>query len=137
MANSLGKTYRFEAGFGREEVLQLREDVAKQMHQAGVSGERSYALINVLDEFCCNMMEHSAAHWVEIAVEASKDDIHARLRDDGVAFDPVSAIREVDPSSPAKATERRLGLYMIGMLAKDLSYKREAGVNHLEFSLRS
>ena len=137
MANSSGKTYRFEAGFGQDQVLQLREDVARQMHLAGVSGERSYALINVLDEFCCNMMEHSAAHWVEIEVDPDAPGGHAKLRDDGVAFDPVKAIREVDPDSPSKATDRRLGLYMIGMLTSDLRYRREGGVNHLEFSLRN
>lgn len=136
MPSSALKTYKFKAGFGEAELLKLRESVARQMHDAGVQGDSSYAFINVLDEFCCNMMEHALANWIEIKVEPRQDSIAAVLRDDGTAFDPTAAINHVDPEQPANVTERRLGLYMIGLLAKDLRYKREGDVNHLEFSLK-
>jgi anti-sigma regulatory factor (Ser/Thr protein kinase) len=136
MANSTLKTYHFKAGFGEAEVLRMRESVAHQMHDAGIGGDSSYALINVLDEFCCNMMEYSAASWVEIVVEPGQDSINAILRDNGSAFDPAEAIRNVSPDHPAHVTDRRLGLYMVGLLAKNISYHRDGDVNHLEFSLK-
>ena len=113
MPDSEPKTYRFDAGFGPAEVSKMREDVARQLHEAAVPGDASYALINVLDEFCCNMMEHAHANWVEIQVQPRAQALHAVLKDDGAEFDPVEAIRNVDPQQPAPVTERRLGLYMI------------------------
>ena len=135
MANAMA-TYRFEAGFGEAEILGLRESVAKQMHEAGVSGNSSYALINVLDEFCCNLMEYASASWVEIRVDPGASSISATLSDDGKPFDPSEAIKRLDPRQPANVTDRRLGLFMIGHVAQGLNYRREGNVNHLEFSVK-
>jgi anti-sigma regulatory factor (Ser/Thr protein kinase) len=135
MANTQA-TYRFEAGFGEAEILGMRESVARQMHEAGVSGNSSYALINVLDEFCCNLMEYAQASWVEIKVDPGASSISASLSDDGTPFDPTEAIKRQDPGQPSTVTDRRLGLFMIGQIAKDLKYRREGSVNHLEFSLK-
>lgn len=136
MTNLTAKTYQFKAGFGEPEILKMREGVARQMHEAGISGPSSYTLINVLDEFCCNIMEYGASHWLEISVEPGPKDIHAILKDDGVAFDPTENIRQMDPEQPAKTSERRLGLYMVALLASDVQYQREGGINHLEFRVR-
>jgi len=130
------QTYRFQAGFGEAEVVRMREGVARQMHEAGVPGSSSYALINVLDEFCCNLMEHASANWVEIEVEPGAETIHAILKDDGKPFDPTEAIKNIDPELPSTATDRKLGLYMIGLMASKLEYRRDAGINQLEFSMK-
>ena len=137
MSTGLSKTYRFKMGFGEAEVLALRAQVSEQMRQAGVGSDHAYALINVLDEFCCNMMEHSGASWVEIVVSPRDSGVSAHLRDDGEAFDPTAAIKNVSPDQPQNVIDRRLGLYMISLLAKDLTYHREGDVNHLEFSMRA
>jgi anti-sigma regulatory factor (Ser/Thr protein kinase) len=136
MTTSALKTYRFKAGFGEAEVLHMRESLAMQMQEAGVLRDSGYALVNVLDEFCCNMMEHSDASWIEIMVDPRPTGITAMLRDDGQPFDPTLAIGSMDPEQPAHVTDRRLGLYMIGLLAKDLKYSRLGNVNQLEFSLK-
>src|SRR5437879_4906672 len=117
MANSSLKIYKFKAGFGEAEVMALRDGVAVQMREAGIGSGSAYALTNILDEFCCNMMEHAQASWVEIEVEPRPHEIVAALRDDGVAFDPTAAISQIDPEQLANVAERRLGLYMIGVMA--------------------
>ncbi len=130
------KTYYFKAGFGEAEVLAMREAVTAQVVESGVTEDTGYAFVNVLDEFCCNIMEHGRAEWLEMTVEPGEQRIYAVLRDNGVEFDPVQAIKELESDQPARVTERHLGLYMAGMLARDLRYEREKdGVNRLVFSM--
>jgi anti-sigma regulatory factor (Ser/Thr protein kinase) len=136
MGLSTPKTFRFNAGFGQDDVLAMRRDLAKQLHEEGVSGDAAYALINVLDEFCCNMMEHAQVTWAEVKVMPDAESLRASIQDDGVEFDPVKAVREVDPESPASVSDRKLGLYLIGLLAKDLVYQRQGNINFLEFSMK-
>jgi anti-sigma regulatory factor (Ser/Thr protein kinase) len=130
------KNYSFKAGFGEAEILALRQGVSRQLQEAGLESRKTYALVNLLDEFCCNIMEHSSAHWAEVRVEPGQEAVKVVVRDDGGAFDPVKAIQGLGRDQPGQVTDRRLGLYMIGQLSKDLHYRRDGEVNHFEFSLK-
>ena len=132
----MGQLYELRFPVKEQDIVGLRDRVSRQLHDAGVGGDTAYALVNVVDEICCNMMEYSEASWMKLEVDASDSKIHTLLQDNGVEFDPITAIQNTDPNQPATVTERRLGLYMVGIMARDLLYRREDGINCFSFTMK-
>jgi hypothetical protein len=87
----------------------------------------------VVDELFCNTMEYSGAGWTEVGAEISGTDVALSLRDDGVAFDPFEAGQKDYSLYLASDTDRRLGLYLVTRLARQVDYRREDGVNEVRF----
>jgi anti-sigma regulatory factor (Ser/Thr protein kinase) len=111
----------------------LREELAAWMAREGFPGETAYKAVTVVDELFCNTMEYSGATWCKVEAEIQGTDALISLSDDGVAFDPFEAGKKDYSLYLASDTDRRLGLYLVGRLARSIDYQREAGVNLVRF----
>lgn len=65
-------------------------------------------------------------HHVDIRVVA-KDGIILRIRDDCREFDPKKYLEQFSPEDKTK----NIGIRMIAGIAKDMTYRRNAGINTL------
>lgn len=129
---------RFESAFGPEAVDQLRDWLAHELRVAGVSSDLAYSVLTLADEVCCNVLEHSDAHWLELGLEAggANGAIGLQVRDDGSPFDPTRALPPAEGAVVQPGQDRKLGLYMMSRLGEHLKYRREGGVNELRLTLR-
>jgi anti-sigma regulatory factor (Ser/Thr protein kinase) len=66
-------------------------------------------------------------HCIDIRTVIKNGDLTIRIRDDCVAFDPVERMNQFSPDDPCK----NIGIRMIGMLTKDISYYNTVGINTL------
>jgi anti-sigma regulatory factor (Ser/Thr protein kinase) len=125
---------RFGTDFRPENVDRLREKVGECLERGGIKGTTAFLLLNLMDELVCNILEHSKATWVELEMHPEEKVVRLVLRDDGLAFDPGVTMRDDSELEAVTAgrSERSLGLYMAGKIAKTWDYKRtDAGVNEL------
>lgn len=78
-------------------------------------------------------MEYSGAAWCEVGALTVGRDVSITVRDNGVAFDPFEAGKKDYSLYLATDTDRRLGLFLVGRLARRMDYLREEGVNLVRF----
>ena len=91
-----------------------------------------FALATV--EVATNVMEHSGAHWIEVQLEKQAASVGLSIRDDGEAFDSVEMASYFDAPVAHLGLDRHMGLYIIGRLDFEKTYRRlEPGVNELTF----
>lgn len=130
--------HRLRGPLGEPEIQDLRHRFGQWLEALGAPRDDVYAAVGVLDEFACNLMEHSGAGWIELKAYNLDGRIHVALRDNGKSFDPTALIKK-DYSDYLKSdTDRKLGLFMVGRLTDDLRYEREEpdGVNCLTYMLK-
>lgn len=126
---------RFGTAFQPENVNRLREKVGECLNRAGFSGAKAFALLNLMDELICNILEHGNASWVELELHPLQDKTLIIFRDDGTSFDPTPAIQNT-AEIPDTENFRNLGLYMVGKIAKSWEYQRSASqVNELKLTV--
>jgi anti-sigma regulatory factor (Ser/Thr protein kinase) len=99
----------------------------------GFPADTSYRVVTVVDELFCNTMEYSGAHYTAIQAETQGQDIALSFRDDGIAFDPFEAGQRDYALYLSSDTDRRLGLYLINRLARELHYQRLGPENVVDF----
>jgi anti-sigma regulatory factor (Ser/Thr protein kinase) len=125
---------RFGVDFRPENVDRLREKVGECLERGGIVGTTAFLLLNLMDELVCNILEHSGATWVELEMHPDAKEVRLILRDDGEAFDPGATMsdgRELEAVASGRS-ERSLGLYMAGRIAKTWEYHRkDKSVNEL------
>ena len=125
-------TLRFPKKFGPVEVYKVRQLVKTECRTAGLSPEATYAFVSAVDELCCNVMEHSDAEWFEVGLGHDGGVVRAVLKDNGAEFDPTVQIDESDMSVFQNASDRSLGLSMVGFMVDDIAHSRdEKGVNEV------
>lgn len=119
---------RFQADFKAALVDRLREGVTKDLGVLGAEPALVFSLVTVMDELCCNVLEHSQASWVELESAAEEGGISLVLRDDGISFDPSRGL--VDVLDIEQVKDRHLGLYMVGKMTDGFKYARlPEGIN--------
>lgn len=129
---------RFEAPLSEAQVLDLRNRLNSWMLGQGFPLDTAGRVVTVVDELFCNTMEHSGAHWAEVALRNRGSGIAVAFRDDGRAFDPFEAGRKDYAIYLQSDTDRRLGLYLVSRLASAMSYGRSPeGVNEVDFVVPS
>jgi anti-sigma regulatory factor (Ser/Thr protein kinase) len=130
--------HRIEGRLGALEIEGLRRALDAWLSSLDAPRDDVYAAVSVVDEFACNLMEHSGASWIELCAALKAGRIHLSLRDNGKRFDPTEAARRDYTEYLKSDTDRKLGLYMVGKLTDDLKYEREEpdGVNCLTFLLK-
>ena len=126
-------TQKFIAPLRQTQVEQLRRELLAWLAGSGFPADTSYRVATVVDELFCNTMEYSGAAWTEIAGEVRGTDVALTMRDNGVAFDPFEAGQKDYSLYLASDTDRRLGLYLVTRLARQVDYRREDGVNEVRF----
>ncbi len=115
-----------------EDVLAVSESVMAFCEARGVDRRRSALSGLCLEEMAGNVVQHGFTkdhkpHSLDIRVSLKDDDVILRLRDDCIAFDPVSR---------AKANEsddgiRNLGIGLVNAIAKEEQYQNLLGLNVL------
>jgi anti-sigma regulatory factor (Ser/Thr protein kinase) len=125
----------FPGGLGAQDVQQIRHAVQEEASARGLGPQHGFMLLFVVDELCCNVMEHSRAAWAELKVEANPTGFRLVLTDDGVPFDLAGQVRSASGKDLKGEDDRRLGLNLIGRLVDDLKYDRTPeGLNRVELA---
>ena len=124
---------KFVAPLQKNQVEQLRRELLAWLAARAFPADTAYRVATVVDELFCNTMEYSGAEWTEVGAEIRGTDVALSLRDNGVAFDPFEAGQKDNSLYLASDTDRRLGLYLVTRLARQIDYRREDGVNEVRF----
>lgn len=125
----------FPRGVGAQDVKQIRQAVQTEASAKGLGPQQGFMLLFVVDELCCNVMEHSRAAWADLKIEANPTGFRLVLTDDGVPFDLAGQVRSAAGGDLKGQDDRRLGLNLIGRLVDDLRYDRTPeGLNRVEMA---
>lgn len=92
----------------------------------------------VLEEMMLNVMKHSGATDPVIMRLASRpNEARFEIIDNGAPFDPTEAPAppETDASSLMDVAIGGLGIHLVRSMVREMSYRREAGANHLTLVL--
>ena len=126
---------KFTQGIKASDVQSIRQSVQAEATEVGLSAQQGFVIIFVVDELVCNVMEHSRATSMELAIEADAHGFQCRLVDDGIAFDTAESIEEATQVEIQGQGERRLGLNLIGRLVDKVHYVRAPdGTNQVDLS---
>lgn len=104
-----------------------------------LSQQTQFNLELVLEETLMNVILHafkdSGQHLVELSVQVEPDALMLCFEDDGIAFDPLSAVEPQRPGSIAEAATGGLGLMLVRQRAKSITYRRVNERNRLSISI--
>lgn len=109
-----------------------------------IPDEPLYGLDLCLNEALANVLSHGgldpAKATVELSLEMSRQPGRAsatlRLRDAGIAFDPLSHIPKPIAESLDEAEPGGRGIALMRLYASEIGYRRRDGHNHLSFGVR-
>lgn len=125
----------FPKGVGEADVKSIRSAVQSEAAQKGLGPQQGFVLLFVIDELCCNVMEHGRAAWMELKLEANPAGFRLTMTDDGVPFDAATQIKSAAKSDLKGFDDRRIGLNLVGRLVDELSYQRTPeGLNQVELA---
>ena len=116
----------------------LHAGVLAMGREAGLNPGVAPVAALVVEEICTNIMEHSNATWLEVALARRGGQAWIRVVDDGLPFNPCKAIRALGGPDLHGGLDRRLGLHIIRQFSNAMRCGRDAaGHNRMEFELRS
>ena len=125
----------FPQGLGEKDVRDIRLAVQGEAAQRGLAPQQGFVLLFVVDELCCNVMEHGRAAWAELKIEASAAGFRLTLVDNGVPFNAAQQAHHYSKMDLKNTGERRVGLNLVGRLVDELHYQRtEDGLNRVELA---
>lgn len=125
----------FPQGLAEKDVREIRLAVQGEAAQRGLAPQQGFVLLFVVDELCCNVMEHGRAAWAELKVEASAAGFRLTLLDDGIPFNTASQSQIAAREDLKESGERRVGLNLVGRLVDELKYQRTPdGLNRVELA---
>lgn len=125
---------RFDKGLGAPDLRQIRDAVQSECLSKGLGPKDSFIVLFVTDEIVCNVMEHSKATWMEMALELNPEGFSATFKDDGVTFDAKTEVDALKGKAVDGENERHLGLNLIGRLVDKVDYQRDKDVNTVNVS---
>lgn len=121
-------------------LRELTTTIDEVLHEHGVAQQLRHDVRLIAEEVACNVVDHGGAdqepHTIVTDVSARDGQLIIEFRDDGNAFDPLSASA---PDVDADIHDRPiggLGLHLVRELADSLTYRREGGHNVLRVTLR-
>jgi anti-sigma regulatory factor (Ser/Thr protein kinase) len=130
-----GRAVRFALPGGLDEALmeELAEATRGLVQEAGVPQDRRHGIHTVVTEICSNVLEHSNAQWIELALISVGDSTFLSVSDNGDPFDSAAVIEKHDFNLENLGKDgRHLGLFMIRSLTQSIRYLREEdGVNRI------
>ncbi len=126
---TLGLSHRQEAG----EAARLA--VREFLLPVGLAHHVLFQIELILEETLMNRAWHAfaddAEHQIELDVQVHEERIVMRFIDDGIAFDPTTAIARPLPTSLDDAQPGGLGLMLVRRFAESVSYQRDGQRNIL------
>ena len=136
MASSLRLDLQNDLG----ELARCRPQVAGFLESIGASETTANDLYLVLEELVSNIVRHGypdgRAGTIHVVLEAAADRIVMSFQDDGAPFDPSAADVKPLPTTIAELPTGGYGLRLVRALTRDVRYRRLAGHNLLDVTLR-
>lgn len=114
------------------EVVEISQKVIDFCKGRGIDGRRAFYAGLALEEMAGNVVEHGFTkdhknHSVDIRVVHKEDGVILRLRDNCVAFDPLSRAKILEKGDQAS----NIGIRLVNGIAKDVRYQKLLGQNVL------
>jgi len=126
----------FLKGLDPGAVDRIQAGVEGSLSDAGMSRTTRFMASTVVEELCTNIMEHSGADWLEVALTSHEGHVKLTIRDNGKPFDQAEAVRSATPAELKDRVDRKLGLYMVQRLTERLHWSRgQDGFNLVEFEI--
>ena len=127
-----------EQGLSPALVDALHAGVLAMGREAGLTAGLAPVAALVVEEICTNIMEHSNATWLEVALGWQQGQAWVRVVDDGAPFDADQALRSLGAPDLQSGQDRRLGLHIIRQFSNRVRCGLDPeGHNLMEFEVRS
>lgn len=125
----------FDRNLQEKDVKSIRSAVQNEAASKGLGPQQGFTLVFVVDELCCNVMEHGKAAWMDLRLEANAAGFRLTLTDNGVPFDTASGALNAAGTDLTLSEDRRMGLNLVGRLVDELRYERTGdGLNRVELT---
>lgn len=112
-----------------QQVMELSEKVSafckKYIDDENKINRLSLSIEEMVGNIVSYGFKDSKEHYIDIKIIVGQDDIILRIRDNGVAFNPLQY----------DADKEHYGIAMIRKMAKELQYKNAIGMNNLTIVL--
>lgn len=112
-----------------DKIMELSRRVAEFCAKYSNDTKKIDRLSLSIEEMAGNIVEHGfkdkKEHYIDIKIIMAGDDIIFRMRDNGIAFNPLQA----------ESRKEQYGISIIRKLAKDLDYRRTIGMNNITITL--
>ncbi|HEY1392960.1 MAG TPA: ATP-binding protein [Methylibium sp.] len=119
----------------RTAIEAARQAVLAYLAPWALGPQAAYRVELVLEETLMNIVWHAfpkgGVHPVELTVRVEGDAIELRFENDGIEFDPTTALQPTLPERIEDAHVGGLGLMLVRRCARSLDYRRESGRNRL------
>lgn len=111
------------------QVMELSQRISEFCGQYSDDEEKIGKLSLCIEEMAGNIVEHGfkdkKEHYIDIKIIMAGEDIIFRMRDNGIAFNPLQA----------ESGKEQYGISIIRKLAKNLEYRNAIGMNNLTITL--
>lgn len=125
---------RLELSIGNsmDEVMLISSGIYKFGRNRSITQETLNQLSLYIEEMAGNVVQHAfkpgEKRWLDLTIVDKPDRVIVRIRDNGIAFDPLAYL--------SSGEERGYGILMIHKLAESFEYRRSMGLNNLIIHLR-
>ncbi len=113
-----------------QEGVELSQDIQAFCDEHGESGKLSYYAALCMEEMALNTIAYgfqdNREHYIDIKVQAMEEEIRLRIRDDGIAFNPLDYVKK-DEDDPT----HNIGIRLVKGLAKQIDYRNTMRMNNL------
>ncbi len=122
-------------GGGMQELARGLGELGDLLETKAVGPRARFQAELVFEELVTNVFRHGhqddEPHMIDVAVCIDDDDIVMVVSDDGRPFNPLERTDPVLPRSLAEAQVGGLGIMLVRKAAREVSYARTGGRNHL------
>lgn len=114
-----------------KEAVTVSENVHTFCKENGVDDKISYYIAVCLEEMVTNTIQYGfkdqKEHFIDIKVQAIGEGAKLRIRDDGIAFNPMDYLKEQDSDDMI----HNVGIRMVRGIAKEVDYRNTMRMNNL------
>lgn len=125
----------FKVSPGMDAFTRANEALVEVLEREGVSPRARFQTELVFEEIVTNVIRYGyddeETHLVDVAVTVGPEDIVLVVSDDGRPFNPLDRPDPTLPASLADAPIGGLGIMLVRKAAREMSYARTDGRNHL------
>lgn len=122
-------------GRGMEELTRGLSELGEVLDANGVGARGRFQAELVFEEMVTNVIRYGhdddELHTVDVTVRINDDDVVMVVSDDGRPFNPLERPDPALPASIADAQVGGLGIMLVRKAAREMSYARTDGRNHL------
>ncbi len=118
------------------EIERIFADIKGFFCENNISEKKGFDVLVIVDELATNIINYAfddgQEHTFTIMIEKKNEDVHLRLTDGGIPFDPLQK-SEPDIDSPLENRQiGGLGIFFVKQLSKKITYTRIENKNQLD-----